>query len=135
MKVDSDGQRGTGHRHQGVRFVCRVEWNSSDSLMNRKEQERAHTCSEMGQGNLVVRIHCTLPACVNLAVSLTLTGLLPRLQAVSSSAHAGPGCWRGRQTQLGAVSIVVTAQVDTSYREMGQLLDRSQFSMIYLRNF
>lgn len=59
--------------------------------MNRKEQERAHTCSEMGQCNLVVRIHRTLPACVNVAVSLTLTGLLPRLQAVTRSAHAGPG--------------------------------------------
>lgn len=46
MEVDADCQRSARHWHQGVRFVCRVERNSSDSLMNGVKQERAHACSE-----------------------------------------------------------------------------------------
>lgn len=49
VEVDADSQRGARHWHQGIRFVCRVKWNSSDSLMNRVKQERAHTCSETVQ--------------------------------------------------------------------------------------
>lgn len=46
MEVDTDGQRGARHWNQGVRFICWVEWNSSDSLVNRVKQERAHSCAE-----------------------------------------------------------------------------------------
>lgn len=109
VEVDSDGQRGARHRHQGIRFVRWVEWNSSDALMNRVKQEGAHTCSETVTLSFFESI---LNVLVTLAVSLTFTGLLSRLQAVSSCAHAGPGCQGGGQTQLGAVSIVVTAKVD-----------------------
>ena len=56
VEVDADGQRGARHWHQGVRFVCRVEWNSSDSLMNRVQQEGAHTCSQTGQYGFVYGI-------------------------------------------------------------------------------
>lgn len=49
MEVNSDSQGGARHRHQGVRFVCRVQRNSSDSLVDGVKQEGAHTCSETGQ--------------------------------------------------------------------------------------
>lgn len=115
MEVDANSQRGARHRHQGVRFVCRVQWNSSDSLVNRVKQEGAHTCSETVQSPFVFRTHCIPTVYVTVAVKrcLTFTGLLSCLEAVSSGAHAGPGCWWGGQTQLGAVSIVVTTQIDT----------------------
>lgn len=48
MKVNPDSQRGARHRHQCVRFVGWVEWDSSDSLVDGVEQEGAHTCSETG---------------------------------------------------------------------------------------
>lgn len=94
VEVDADSQRGARHWHQGVRFVCRVEWNSSDSLMYRVKQERAHTCSET-VNIFVFRTHYIPAVCVTVAVKqcLTFTGLLSCLEAVSSSAHAGPGCW------------------------------------------
>lgn len=41
----------------------------------------------------------------------TLTGLLSAPQAVSRGAHAGAGGGRRGQTQLRAVTIVVTAHV------------------------
>lgn len=54
---------------------------------------------------------------VSVEQCLTFTGLLSRLEAVPCSAHAGSGCMRRRETQLRAVAIVVTAQVDTRYRK------------------
>lgn len=41
----------------------------------------------------------------------TLTRLLPSAQAVSCSAHAGSGGWGGGETQLGTVSVVITAKI------------------------
>lgn len=68
MEVDADSQRGARHWHQGVRFVCWVQWNSSDSLMNGVKQEGAHTCSETAQSLFVFRIHCIPTLCVTVAV-------------------------------------------------------------------
>ena len=45
-------------------------------------------------------------------MGITFTGLLSRLKAVSGGTHAGPGGGGCGEAQLGAVSIVVTAQVD-----------------------
>lgn len=55
---------------------------------------------------------CIIFLTVATKLRLTFTGLLARLEAVPSRAHAGPGCWRGGQTELRAVTVVVTAQVD-----------------------
>lgn len=44
-------------------------------------------------------------------ILLTLTRLLPRAQAVSGSAHAGSGGRGGGETQLGTVSVVITAEI------------------------
>lgn len=52
MKVNPDSQRGARHRHQCVRFVGRVEWDSPDSLVDRVEQKGAHACSETGQDEM-----------------------------------------------------------------------------------
>lgn len=41
----------------------------------------------------------------------TLTRLLPSAQAVSCSAHAGSGGWGGGETELGTVSVVITAKI------------------------
>ena len=49
-------------------------------------------------------------------MGVTFTGLLFRLEAVSGGTHAGPAGGGGGKAQLGAVSIVVTAQVDPSCR-------------------
>lgn len=62
MKVNPDGQGGARHRHQGVGFVCWVEWNSSDSLVDGVEQEGAHSCSGTGQDETSNRVARTLPA-------------------------------------------------------------------------
>lgn len=65
-----------------------------------------------------------------LASCVTFTRLLPCLEAVTGSAHAGPaGCWCG-QTQLGTISIVVTTQIDTRWGE-----ERSQRSNNVALNF
>lgn len=71
VEVDANSQRGSRNRHQGIRFVCWVERNSSDSLVNRVKQERAHACSErLGYWFLASR--CTspsFPTLVTVAVS------------------------------------------------------------------
>lgn len=46
VEVDTDSQRSARHWYQCIRFICWIEWNSSDPLMNRVKQERTHTCSE-----------------------------------------------------------------------------------------
>lgn len=117
MKVDPDSQRGPGHGHQGVRFVRGVQRNSSDSLVNGEEQEGAHTCSGTQRllgGFFVLRRRHISTARVTAGGGLTLAGLLSGFQAVTGGAHAGSGRRRGGKTQLGTVSIVVTAQTDSS---------------------
>ena len=47
---------------------------------------------------------------------VTFTGLLSRFEAVPGGTHAGPGGGGGGEAQLGAVPIVVTAQVDAYCR-------------------
>lgn len=83
--------------------------------MNGEEQERAHTCSESTRFRFSSYGDAAFPLHVRLVgAGLTLTGLLSRFQAVAGGAHAGSGCGRGGQTQLGTVSIVVAAQIDSS---------------------
>lgn len=43
MKVNAHCQRRSRHWHKGVRFVERVQRNSTDALVHRVQQERAHT--------------------------------------------------------------------------------------------
>lgn len=65
---------------------------------------------------------------------LTLAGLLSRLQAVARRAHAGPGGRGGGETELGAVAIVVAAQVDTCWRGKVLHLDSDQtYILIYIK--
>lgn len=70
---------------------------------------------------------------------LTLAGLLSRLQAVARRAHAGPGGRGGGETELGAVAIVVAAQVDTCWRgkvlhlDSDQTENKTTYILIYIK--
>ena len=43
MEIDANSQRRARDRHQSVRLISRVKRDSSDALMHRVQQERAHT--------------------------------------------------------------------------------------------
>lgn len=52
MKVDAHCQRSSRHWHEGVRFVGWVQRNSSDALVHRVQQERAHTYPQTDQDRI-----------------------------------------------------------------------------------
>ncbi len=67
MKINPDGEWCSWNRDKGIGFVCGVQWDSSNALMNRVQQERAHTWNQHND-HIQALIHCYLTLCIDLIV-------------------------------------------------------------------
>lgn len=110
VEIDAHGQGRARHRHQSVGFVRRVQRNASYAFVHGVQQEGADAC---GESQFQKGAPLGLPRAPGVPDlrRRTLARLLPCAQTVSCRAHAGPGGRGGGEAQLGAVSVVVTAEI------------------------